>query len=42
MNKKLSQVISDLQVYFCKYLKRGSAKNCPRYFDIRKYTFLNI
>ena len=42
IRKNLSYVFSDLEVWYFKYLKRGSAKSCSRFFEIAKCAYLNI
>ena len=43
IRKKFSEVFSNLQVCFFKiYVQGDKEKNCPRYFEIDKYTFGNI
>ena len=42
MRKKFPKVFSDLEACFFKYFKRGEANNFLQYFEICKYTFLNI
>ena len=41
ISKKLSQIFLKFVSMLFKYLKKGyERKNCPKYFEIRKYTFL--
>ena len=42
MSNKLSQVFLKLQVCFFKIFEKGISKNRSRYFEIWKYTLLNI